>query len=95
MTRFSIIQNEKCCYFCGTTKDIHIHEVFYGRNRQRSIEDGCCVYLCGAHHNMSSKGVHFNVELNLYLRKVMQQRWCEYYNKTNDDFIERYGQSYL
>ena len=64
MTRYSILQDNKNCYVCGTNKDIHIHEVFYGKNRQNSIKYGCCVYLCGKHHNLSNDGVHFNKLLN-------------------------------
>ena len=93
--RFSILQENKWCYVCGTTKDIHIHEVFYGKNRQRSIEDGCCVYLCGKHHNLSNYGIHFDTAFDLQTKQLMQKRWCEYYKKDVDDFIERYGKNYL
>jgi len=69
MNRFSIIQKEKRCIVCGTTWNIHTHEVYFGKNRQKSIEDGCCVYLCGNHHNQSNEGVHFNHELDMKLKK--------------------------
>lgn len=95
MIRYSILQNEKRCFVCGNVSNIHIHEVFYGKNRQRSIEDGCCVYLCGKHHNMSKEGIHFNNSLDLQVKQMMQNKWCEYYKKTTDDFIERYGRNYL
>lgn len=95
MNRFSIIQNKKECYVCKTTLDIHIHEVYFGKNRKKSIEDGCCVYLCSSHHNMSNAGVHFNHKLDMELKRKMQQKWCEYYNKTNDEFLDRFGRSYL
>ena len=95
MKRYSIIQKEKQCLICDTTQNIHIHEVFYGRNRQKSIEDGCCVYLCGRHHNQSNAGVHFNKELDLRIKQLMETFWLEYYNKAIDDFIKRYGRNYL
>lgn len=95
MTRFSILQKEKKCIVCNTPIGLHIHEVYFGRNRQKSIEDGCCVYLCGTHHNMSDKGVHFDHELDLTLKINMEIRWLMFYNKTIDDFIKRYGRSYL
>jgi hypothetical protein len=95
MTRFSIIQKEKRCLVCGTTQNIHIHEVYFGRNRKKSIEDGCCVYLCGRHHNQSNKGVHFNKELDISLKKLMETSWLKYYNATIDDFIKRYGRNYI
>jgi len=95
MNRFSIIQKEKKCLICGTTQNIHIHEVFYGRNRKNSIEDGCCVYLCGKHHNQSRQGVHFNEELDNSIKKLMETFWLEYYNKTVSEFIQRYRRNYL
>ena len=95
MTRFSIIQKNKECIVCGTTINIHIHEVFYGKNRQKSIEDGCCVYLCGKHHNMSNEGVHFNHELDMKLKQLAENQWCWYYSKTTKDFIKRYGRNYI
>ena len=95
MKRFSIIQNEKRCIVCGSTQNIHIHEVFFGKNRKTSIEDGMVVYLCGRHHNLSDEGVHFNHELDLKLKKTAEKRWIEYYGKSIDDFIKRYYKNYL
>lgn len=95
MKRFSILQNEKKCYVCGTTQNIHIHEVMFGRNRNNSIKDGCCVYLCGYHHNQSNEGVHFNHKLDMKLKKEMEKRWLEYYHKGIEDFIKKYGRNYL
>ena len=95
MKRYSIIQKEARCYVCGTSQNIHIHEVFFGKNRQISIEDGCCVYLCGRHHNQSNDGVHFNHDLDLQLKRTMEDKWLEYYDKTIEDFIRRYGRNFL
>ena len=67
----------------------------FGKNRKKSIEDGCCVYLCGRHHNQSNDGVHFNHKLDLELKQQMELYWLKYYDKTVDDFIMRYGKSYL
>ena len=94
MKRYSILQKDKKCYVCGSAV-VHIHEVFFGNNRNQSIKDGCCVYLCPKHHNMSDLGVHFNKELDLHLKQIMEQKWLEYYNKTIDDFIQTYGRNYL
>ena len=93
--RYSIIQNEKKCIVCGTTQNIHIHEVFFGKNRQISIKDGLCVYLCGRHHNQSNEGVHFNHELDIKLKQIAERNWLEHYDKTIDDFISRYGKNWL
>lgn len=95
MNRFSILQNEKKCYVCGQELGLHTHEVFFGKNRQNSIEDGCCVYLCGRHHNLSKEGVHFNHSLDLKLKKEMEKKWLETYDETIENFIERYGRNYI
>lgn len=95
MNRFSILQDKKECFVCGTTLNIHIHEIMYGKNRQNSINDGLCVYLCGKHHNLSNEGVHFNHELDLKLKQLAEKAWCKYYNKTIDDFRKRYYCNYL
>lgn len=96
MKRYSIMQNQKKCLECGSETNIHIHEVFYGTsNRKKSIEDGCCVYLCGRHHNQSNDGIHFNKELNERVKKAMQIKWMETYKKSIEEFIKRYGRSYI
>lgn len=95
MKRYSILQNKKECIVCGTTNNIHTHEVFFGSNRKKSIKDGCCVYLCGKHHNQSNYGVHFNKELDTLLKKMMEKEWMKYYKKNIEDFIEEYGRNYL
>ena len=95
MNRFSILQDIKQCYVCGTTQNIHIHEVYYGKNRQNSIKWGCCVYLCGKHHNQSNEGVHFNKKLDQELKIKMEQRFLTYYNKTIEDFISIFKKNYL
>ena len=94
MNRYSILQDKKRCYVCGNT-NIHIHEVYFGKNRQKSIEDGCCVYLCPRHHNASNDGVHFNKDLDLRLKREMEKQWLKTYNKTIEQFIMRYGRNYL
>lgn len=72
------------------------HEAFFGvRNRQKSIDDGLVVFLTPEMHNMSNKGVHFNKDFDLKIKKEAEKRWLEYYNKTTDDFIKRYGRNYL
>lgn len=96
MKRFSILQdfNNKQCLVCGSTKDLHIHEVFFGTaNRKQSIKYGCCVCLCAKHHNTSNEGVHFNKELDAQLKKMMQQRFIEVYPNLN--FITIFGRNYL
>lgn len=95
MKRYNIVQDKKQCFVCGTEYNIHIHEVFFGKNRKISIEDGCCVYLCGRHHNLSNEGVHFNQSLDIWLKRIYEKKWLEVYDKTIEDFIKRYGKNYI
>ena len=76
----------------------HRHEIFYGYsngNRDKSIEDGLVIFLRPEDHNMSEKGIHANREFDLYAKRTAQLRWMEYYGKTTEDFIKRYGKNYL
>ena len=74
----------------------HRHEVFFGTaNRQLSIDDGLVVFLPPHLHNMSSKGVHQNRELDLHFKRIGQKAWMDYYGKSEEEFRQRYGKSYL
>ena len=93
---FSIMPPNPCYSIVRTHCRCHRHEVFYGSpNRQKSIRDGLVVFLTPEEHNMSSKGVHFNIDFDLYLKQVAERRWLEYYGKTEEDFIKEYGRNYL
>lgn len=74
----------------------HRHECLFGKNRQKSIEDGLVVFLTQEQHE-GTNGVHGKNghEFDLELKRVAQKTWCDYYNKTKEDFIKRYGRSYL
>ena len=98
-----LVPDFKTCFVCGSSGDIHIHEVFYGRaNRIKSIQDGMCVPLCPAHHNMSNQGIHFNKQLDNYVKKQAEKIWVEHYCNSSltkeekiQKFIDRYGVNYL
>ena len=90
----SIMQNSKVCYKCNSTKNLHLHHIFFGKNRKKSDKYGIMVYLCWKHH-LGNDGVHFNREFDLYLKEIGQKTWQEYYGKTKDDFIKEFGRNYL
>ena len=90
----SIIQTNKECWKCKTTLGLHSHHCFEGRNRQNSEKYGLKVWLCGKHHNLSDEGVHFNKEFDLELKQLAQTKFCEYYNKTDEDFIKIFRRNY-
>ena len=73
------------------------HEVYFGRAyRNKSIKDGLIVFLTEECHT-GTNGVHGKNgdKLNRYLKRTAQKAWIEYYGKTKEDFIKRYGQNYL
>ena len=91
----SLLGNDRICFVCGTTFNLHKHHIFGGANRSRSEKDGCWCYLCTSHHNMSDKGVHFNKELDTRLKQICQTAWEITYGKSDLDFIKEYGRNYL
>ena len=93
---FSIMNNNPPLWSNKRFADSHRHEIFFGkRNRTKSIKDGLVVFLRPELHNMSDLGVHFNRGFDLKLKIEGQKRWQEYYGKTKEDFLERYGRNYL
>lgn len=101
--RFSILTpGFKRCYVCGTTEDLHIHEVFGGANRAKSKEWGLTVSLCGYHHNLSKSGIHFNKELDNIVKQQAERYWMMEYCDDNlsdeekiEKFIEVFGKNYI
>ena len=93
--RKSIIDQEKVCYECGSTQNLHLHHIFYGRNHKLCDKDKILVYLCLNHHT-GREGVHNgNTKLDLKLKQMGQRAFMEYYGKTLEEFRERYGINYL
>ena len=96
MDEFCIMKDNPPYWRNKRIGNLHRHEAFFGvRNRQKSIDDGLVVFLTPELHNMSNKGVHYNKEFNLMIKKEAEKTWLKYYNKTIDDFRERYGKNYL
>lgn len=91
----SIVQSDNTiCYLChkrivGTR---HEHHVFNGTaNRKKSEEDGLKVYLHGTCHEW----LHNHPISNRTIKRRVQLVWQEVNNKTEEEFIKRYGKSYL
>ena len=90
----SIIQNNKECYFCHTTLNLHCHHVYGGvANRKISEKNGFKVWLCARHHNMSNESVHFNHEMNLELKRLCQKEYEK--THTREEFMRKIGKNYL
>ena len=85
---YSTVRNQNYC---------ERHEVFFGQAyRQKSINDGLIVFLTPQKHR-GTNGVHGKngKPYNEYLKRRAQRVWMQYYNKTTEDFIARYGKNYL
>ena len=93
----SIISNEKVCFICGTTLNLHRHHVFHQRgNRDVSEREGCWCYLCMRHHDDYSKdSVHNNPPFQIMLQKFTQKLWEDKNGGSRERFIETFGRSYL
>lgn len=89
----SIIQEDtNYCFFCGRY-GTEIHHCIYGNaNRRLSDKYGLVVGLCYEHHR-GNKGVHFNRELDLELKKVAQRVFEHTYPE--EQFLAVFGRNYL
>ena len=89
----SVIQDEKECYLCEATQDLHDHHIFFGPNRQLSEKYGLKIWLCARHHNMSDYSAHFDKTLDLQFKKTAQRKFEE--THTREEFLEVFGRNYL
>ena len=89
----SILSNEKKCYRCENTLNLHKHHIFFGANRKWSEKYGCWVYLCGRHHNLSKEGVHSDRKYDLKLKSECQRAFEEIYS--HEEFMKIFGRSWL
>lgn len=90
----SIIQQNKCCYVCGSTRNLNEHHIFYGTALRRISEvHGLKVWLCKDHHTNKQTGVHFDKRLNLHLKQIAQRVFEAKYSR--EMFMEAIGRNYL
>lgn len=90
----SILQSEKKCYITGSTLDLHKHHIFFGRGRRALSEEyGCWVWLRADWHNSSGYGVHFNHDLDIYLKQKCQKKFEEGHSRK--EFVQIFGKNYL
>ena len=85
-TKYSIKRTKKYC---------ERHEAYFSRAfRNKSIQDGLIVFLTEDDHR-GTNGVHGKNgdKLNRYIKKNAQKAWMNYYKKTKEEFIDRYGKA--
>ena len=73
------------------------HEIFEGRtgNRKKSIDDGLVIFTTPEIHRTGKNAIHKKPKDWLWLKKLGEITWCKHYNKTQDDFLIRYGRNYI
>lgn len=85
--------NEKYCWFCGSTRNLHLHHIFYGTaNRKISDREGFVAYLCYEHHE-GNQGVHHNRDNDLILKRECEKWYLK--NHTKQEFIKLIGRNYI
>ena len=68
------------------------HHIFNGTaNRTKSEEDGMKIYI---HQYPCHEQIHAMQGLDLDMKMKGQKIWCEYYSKSENQFVERYGKNY-
>lgn len=88
----SIISNDKRCFLCGKTENLEQHHCIFGTaNRSKADKDGLWVWL---DHNCHQVVHTFNVKDKKLLQGLAQSQW-EYKYGNREEFIKRYGKSYL
>lgn len=80
------------CDICGRPY-AHLHEVYFGKNRQISIREGFQVRLCEYHHEDHRAGVHHNKALDDHYKQITQAKYEE--THTREEFRKLIGKSYL
>lgn len=92
-TDFCIMPSSTLYSTKRTKKYCERHEVYFGRAyRQKSIIDGLIVFLTEEAHK-GTDGVHGKNgdKLNRKLKRLAKKAWMNYYNKTEEEFLQRYG----
>jgi hypothetical protein len=96
----SILQwDTRVCFKCGRNglyDPLDKHHVFGKYNRDKSEEDGLTVYLCHNNcHIFSNDSIHKNQVFDFELKRYAQHKAMKQYGWTEQDFINRYGRSYI
>lgn len=100
----SIISEEKQCFICNSTMNLHVHHIYNGAYRSKSDRDGCWCYLCSYHHVDGNHSVHRDPERARWLKAYTQRKWEERFVASHPsvpkpdargEFIKMYGKSYL
>ncbi len=88
--RYSVFTDDlDHCIICKRKKE-HLHEIFFGANRQKSMQYGFVIPLCTEHH----AEMHQNYEWQEYWHIKGQEYW-ERSVGTREEFIKIFGKNYI
>ena len=88
--RFSVFTDDDRCFVCGSTYLLTWNEIYRGKNRPNSMQDGFCLRMCLTCHRKYQDDVAFN---EFWHRKAQL-----YYEKnigSRKQFLARYRRNYL
>ena len=90
----SIMQEDKYCFVCGKRNNLHLHHIYFGKNRKVSDKNGFTCYLCYEHHE-GTFGVHgkYGHELDLRLKRECQKHFEN--TRSRNEFMNLIGRNYL
>ena len=90
----SVLQDKKECYVCHKQTNLHLHHIYFGKNRKVSDKNGFTCYLCYDHHE-GTYGVHGmnGHELDMKLKRDCQLKFEK--TKSREEFITLIGRNYL
>lgn len=88
--------DDEFCYLCKRmslkNRGTDVHHMLFGTGKRKlADEDGLTVHLCRLHHAI----LHDRGDYKEELQKEAQQIWQIHYQKSKEDFIARYGKSYI
>lgn len=93
MSKPSIMQAEKECFFCRSTVNLECHHIYFGKNRKVSDENGFTVWLCNDHHTGGRVSVHRERVVDLLLKRLCQAVYELKHSR--EDFMKLIGRNYL
>lgn len=79
------------CYICNAPY-AQTHEIYYGKNRQNSIEYGMQCKLCEKHHT-GAEGIHKDPYFDFKVKQLYQKQFEEKYSR--EEFVKVFGRNYL
>ena len=93
MSKKSILQSEKQCFFCGTTLNLERHHCIHGTAGRRIADKlGLTIWLCSEHHR-GKYSPHQDREVDLRLKRFAQS--CYEDKHSREEWMQKVGRNYL